>query len=789
MRVSSTSIVLLLILGPLTNVTAKKKTANLFSSKGNKKGKRKPSLDDDVELVVRYRNEKGKEDLKLEANDGKVDKDFSRFHVATLKTKRSKVNKIAKDPNIEAVAESQTYHALPHTRGGHVKDERNLAQSVPYGIGLVQADLVPQGSTPIKVCVIDTGYGLGHPDLPTSSHGVDGYSPYGGSERWDVDGDGHGTHCAGIIGAVGNSRGVVGVNPDPTKFTFYIGKGLTNGGSGTTTNIIAAVEKCVEVGAKVISMSLGCDGCYSSVEEAAMKDAYNEGVLIIAAAGNSGNSALSYPASYATVMSVGAVDSNRNIAGFSQHNSQVEISAPGVGVRSTVTTNNGSSFNYATWDGTSMATPHVAGVAALVWSHFPQCSNNQIRNVLIKTSLDSGSSGCDEFYGFGIVQAKAAFDLLSAQGCEAGGADLGQFSNGASGGCDQDPDYVPPPTAAPTAFQCDGVVVTVQLRTDNYGEETSWELKDSTGSVKASGSAYSSLTSYEEKKCVSAVTCTFTIMDSYGDGICCGYGSGSYSVSRSGTTFNRDGIFDSSETIDICEGATLTGSPTSSPSESPTQTPTESPTSSPSDSPTEAPTTPPTSAPSDSPTETPTDSPTTSPPVTSPIQTPTPSPTTPPSASPTTLSSSSPTKTPTLSPTRTPTPPSPPPPVSTVCSSSETDVNLSIFTDNYPGETRWNIVNWLTNSEVEVGGPYLLQGESFSKQMCIPKGCYVFTITDSYGDGMCCGHGAGSYSLAVDGVTLVSNGGAFDSKAYALFGNCQSQEISTASHYKKGAQI
>lgn len=104
---------------------------------------------------------------------------------------------------------------------------------------------------------------------------------------------------------------------------------------------------------------------------------------------------MSYPASYDALMSVAAVDSNENKASFSQYNAQVEIAGPGVNVKSTLPNN-----QYASYSGTSMATPPVAGVAALVWSHFPDCKAWQIRNVLAKTAKEAGSAGCDTSYGF-----------------------------------------------------------------------------------------------------------------------------------------------------------------------------------------------------------------------------------------------------------------------------------------------------------------------------------------------------------------------------------------------------
>merc|ERR1712125_188162 len=207
-----------------------------------------------------------------------------------------------------------------------------------------------------------------------------------------------------------------------------IGKALSDSGGGSWSGVMQAVALCVNDGAKVVSLSLGGSG-YSSAMDQLFKTLYEEqDVLFVAAAGNGGNSGYLYPASYGSSMSVAALDSNQNRASFSQYNDQVEISAPGVSVESTLPDD-----SYAAWSGTSMATPHVAGVAGLLWMHFPQCKNYQIRNVLLATAKDRGSSGCDNYYGTGLVQAKDAYDLLSEGNC---GGHLG-YTDASMGGCDQ----------------------------------------------------------------------------------------------------------------------------------------------------------------------------------------------------------------------------------------------------------------------------------------------------------------------------------------------------------------
>lgn len=310
--------------------------------------------------------------------------------------------------NLQQISELNDSGAVEYIE---VDSKRYLyAESTPYGISMVQAPLVSDAYTSnTKVCIIDTGYNYGHPDLPSS--GVTGYA-FSGHGSWSTDGNGHGTHVAGTIAAIGrNNIGVVGVNPS-AKVGLHIVKIFNDAGNWTTaSNLVTAIQSCKNAGAKVVNMSLGGGGS-NATEQNALTNFYQGGMLLVAAAGNAGNSSLSYPASYSAVVSVAAVDSNRNRANYSQYNSQVEIAAPGSSVYSTYKNN-----SYATLSGTSMATPHVAGVAALVWSYYPRCTPARIRTALTATAQDRGTAGRDIYYGFGIVRAQNALSYLQTNGC------------------------------------------------------------------------------------------------------------------------------------------------------------------------------------------------------------------------------------------------------------------------------------------------------------------------------------------------------------------------------------
>jgi serine protease len=280
---------------------------------------------------------------------------------------------------------------------------------VPYGIQMVQAlDVADDkvGSSDITVCIADTGYDILHNDLPQGSKVV-GKSFIAG-QSWSVDGHGHGTHVAGTIAALEDGLGVLGVVRNG-EMNLLIAKVLADtSGYGTWAGILAGVEWCQENGADVINMSLAGGG-FSQINSDFYREIHeDDGVLIVAAAGNSGPGQVAYPASYDSVLSVGAIDINKNIASFSQTNDQVELVAPGVAVNSTLPNN-----SYASWNGTSMACPHVAGVAALIWSHFPHLTATEIRNVLRVTAENLGNDeGKDPVFGYGLVRAKDAFDAL-----------------------------------------------------------------------------------------------------------------------------------------------------------------------------------------------------------------------------------------------------------------------------------------------------------------------------------------------------------------------------------------
>jgi thermitase len=253
----------------------------------------------------------------------------------------------------------------------------------------------------VRIGVIDTGIDQTHPDLSGQTVAcvrADGVLLFGQC----ADDNGHGTHVAGTLAAKANNGiGVAGVafNAD-----LVVCKALDEFGSGSVADVANCVAWAASEGARVISMSL--EGGPSTTMQNAVAAAWDggEGALIVAAAGNQGEPTLAYPAAYPEVVSVAATDAGDAHADFSNTNPDVEIAAPGVDVLSTDL-----GGDYLTMSGTSMATPHVSGVAGVLGQLFPTDNAAEIRLRLAAAVDDLGPPGRDESFGLGRVNlCKAA---------------------------------------------------------------------------------------------------------------------------------------------------------------------------------------------------------------------------------------------------------------------------------------------------------------------------------------------------------------------------------------------
>jgi subtilisin family serine protease len=476
---------------------------------------------------------------------GEIKVDSQGFIAATFSGKSlADVKGLLNNPHIKLIEEDQVRKpsALFNDDIGNPMDK----QITPYAVYQSQADqLSLNTASNMKVCVIDSGLDSSNPDFLSGT--VDGTND-SGTGNWFEAGGEHGTHVAGTIAAADNDIGVVGMAPG---VDLHIIKVFNAEGWGYSSDLAHAANLCAGADANIISMSLGGGGA-NSTEENAFKDFTANGGLVVAAAGNDGNTTRSYPAGYSSVMMIGANDGDNNIADFSQFPSCttgkgrrattdettcVEVTAGGVNTLSTFPAglasaaglsadgasyetsameNNGSvengttyfmgtaeatddnatgkicvidrgnvsffdkvnncensggigaviinnesgvllgtlgdattntttipavgaaledradllaastmdisvtSSDYGFLSGTSMATPAVSGVAALVWSNNPTCTGTEIRQALKDTAMDSGSAGKDVYFGYGIVQAADADAHIKANGCEGG---------------------------------------------------------------------------------------------------------------------------------------------------------------------------------------------------------------------------------------------------------------------------------------------------------------------------------------------------------------------------------
>jgi len=350
---------------------------------------------DKLEVLVGFQGEPNPGLVR--AFGGDIYRNFKHLDVVAAKMAPQAIDALRRHPAVRYIEADEEVHAL--------------GQLVPWGVDRVfgAEDYVfptwdDSTGAGIGVAVLDTGIDRNHEDL----HVAGGTNRLTGTDDF-ADGEGHGTHVAGTIAALANTTGVVGVAPDAD---IYAVKVLNDSGSGTWSSVAAGIDWVIEQNTTgqiihIINMSLGGSTDSQTLRDACDR-AYATGILLVAAAGNEGNPSgkgdkVGYPAKYSSVIAVAASDQSDKRASFSSTGPAVELIAPGVSILSTYPSN---TLKYAS--GTSMASPHVAGAAALVWAANPGLTNVQVRDILKLKAEDLGLLPTQQ--GNGLVRADLAVD-------------------------------------------------------------------------------------------------------------------------------------------------------------------------------------------------------------------------------------------------------------------------------------------------------------------------------------------------------------------------------------------
>jgi len=264
---------------------------------------------------------------------------------------------------------------------------------------------VGRGSDSVLVAVLDTGVQANHPDLKDKL--VRGINIVTADEAPEDD-VGHGTHVSGIIAAsVNNGEGVAGLSWYNKIMPVKV---LDSSGAGSTYSVAQGVIWATDHGAKVINMSLG-NYAQADFLHDAVKYAFDHDVVLVAASGNDNTERPGYPAAYPEVFAVGATDKNAKRASFSNYGDYIDVAAPGDAIASTYP-----GSQYAALSGTSMASPHVAALAALIRSVNPELKNTEVMDIMRQTAYDLGTKGKDKYFGYGqidIVKALHAAEQSS----------------------------------------------------------------------------------------------------------------------------------------------------------------------------------------------------------------------------------------------------------------------------------------------------------------------------------------------------------------------------------------
>jgi len=312
------------------------------------------------------------------------------------------------------IASLRQLEGLESVEPNYIYTKQETGQSVipndeffePYQWNLLQINAaegwqITGGSEEVIIAVLDTGVDLKHTDLAAKM--VKGFNAFE-QNKPPVDLHGHGTHVAGISSAITNNlRGIAGVSWNNAIMPVKV---LNDDGEGSLFEITAGIKWATDHGAKVINMSLG-DTENSPILYDAIRYAYERDVVLIAAAGNENVSQLMYPAGYKEVLAVSAVNPDKTKAIFSNYGQHIDVAAPGESIPSLFPDN-----HYVYMSGTSMAAPHVSGLAGLIRSLRPELNNKEVMDLIRYTADDLGEVGHDPYFGYGLMNVNKALEYV-----------------------------------------------------------------------------------------------------------------------------------------------------------------------------------------------------------------------------------------------------------------------------------------------------------------------------------------------------------------------------------------
>lgn len=300
--------------------------------------------------------------------------------------------KVIKMPDDEPAPILSTKEVTPNDKGFS-------SQYYLKEINATKAWRTTVGNSQVVVAVLDTGIDANHPDLS---------GKISGSISDDLsDSIGHGTEVAGIIAAnTNNNQGIAGVTWKTKILSLRITDDI---GQARVSTVASALDEAYNSGAKIVQISLSTNQ-YSKTLQNAIKQAQSRGLIIVSTAGNTGVQELRYPGAFTGVIAVGSVDKNKELESYSTTGEHVSFVAPGTSIYTTTTNS-----SYGSVSGTSFSAPQIAGAAALVWSVAPDLTNDEVRDILIRSAEDLGDPGKDIKYGYGLLNTQKAVELAKAK--------------------------------------------------------------------------------------------------------------------------------------------------------------------------------------------------------------------------------------------------------------------------------------------------------------------------------------------------------------------------------------